>query len=209
MTLSRIIRARVGLPCSIRFSSPALRTTRGITEELTRESLVVIAFSAIPVARLGSSTPVSVAIDLPHSGQFRPRVLECAATVSGVCLVDSGLRISAAVGRMSIKDREPGNQIPEESESALYGFQPFAAVEGSRNIHRVVHQNHLTNKTQGEHSMSFLKKLFVEEDGQDMVEYGLVIALVVLAAGATLTLFNGSITGGFTAIGTKVTNDIK
>jgi Flp pilus assembly pilin Flp len=30
--------------------------------------------------------------------------------------------------------------------------------------------------------MSFLKNFFVEEDGQDMVEYGLIIALLVLLA---------------------------
>ncbi len=49
--------------------------------------------------------------------------------------------------------------------------------------------------------MSFLKNLFTEEDGQDMVEYGLVIALAVLAAGAVMTTFKGSISTAFTAPG--------
>ena len=57
--------------------------------------------------------------------------------------------------------------------------------------------------------MSFLKKLFIEEDGQDMVEYGLVTALVVLGAIAVLTAFGTDITGGFTAMGVKVTDNIK
>jgi Flp pilus assembly pilin Flp len=34
----------------------------------------------------------------------------------------------------------------------------------------------------GDRTMSFLKNFFVEEDGQDMVEYGLIIALLVLLA---------------------------
>src|SRR5579863_7813553 len=104
MSLRQTIKARIELPCSIRFDVTGLRPTRGVTEELSRESLVIIAFSAIPVARLRNSAHIAVAIELPHSGQFRPRLLECAATVSGARLVGTGLRISATVNRMSIKD---------------------------------------------------------------------------------------------------------
>jgi len=57
--------------------------------------------------------------------------------------------------------------------------------------------------------MSFLKNLFVEEDGQDMVEYGLVIALVVMAAVALLTGFKTNIATAYTALGTNVTTNIK
>ncbi len=52
--------------------------------------------------------------------------------------------------------------------------------------------------------MSFLKNLFVEEDGQDMVEYGLVIALVVMGAVVALGTFNGSITGALNKLGTAI-----
>ncbi len=57
--------------------------------------------------------------------------------------------------------------------------------------------------------MSFIKNLLIEEDGQDMVEYGLVIALVVLASAGLLTAFNGKISTAFTALGTDVTTNIK
>lgn len=56
--------------------------------------------------------------------------------------------------------------------------------------------------------MSFLKNLFVEEDGQDMVEYGLVLSLVVLAAVALLTAFNGKISTAFGQLGTDVTTQL-
>ena len=54
--------------------------------------------------------------------------------------------------------------------------------------------------------MSFLKNFFVEEDGQDMVEYGLVIALVVAGGAGIYTVFSGSLNTAFTDLGTKVTN---
>jgi pilus assembly protein Flp/PilA len=53
--------------------------------------------------------------------------------------------------------------------------------------------------------MSFLKNLFVEEDGQDMVEYGLVIALVVLAAVIGVTAFGTQIGTGFNTLKTAIT----
>jgi Flp pilus assembly pilin Flp len=58
--------------------------------------------------------------------------------------------------------------------------------------------------------MSFLKNFFIEEDGQDMVEYGLVIALLVAAAAGILGTYFSSVTSGFTAMGTNIkTNVIK
>jgi pilus assembly protein Flp/PilA len=208
MSPSRIIKARIELPCSIRFQAAALGSTRGITEELSRESLVVVAFSPVLEDRLRKSAHISVAIDLPHSGEFRPRLLECAATVSGVRSIDTGLRISAAVNRMSIKVRDTDHTAPGDSDAAVYGVQSIPVIAGSRNVHRVVHPNRLTAKPQGE-SMSFLKNLFVEEDGQDMVEYGIVIALVVIAAAAAMTAFSGQISTAFAALGTSVTTSIQ
>ena len=57
--------------------------------------------------------------------------------------------------------------------------------------------------------MSFLKNFLIEEDGQDMVEYGLVLALVVLAAVAALTTFKGTVVTGLGAIGNKVTTNVQ
>jgi Flp pilus assembly pilin Flp len=52
--------------------------------------------------------------------------------------------------------------------------------------------------------MSFLKSFFVEEDGQDMVEYGLVIALVVLAAAGGYTAFQVQINAALATLGTSI-----
>lgn len=48
--------------------------------------------------------------------------------------------------------------------------------------------------------MSFLKKFFVEEDGQDMVEYGLIIALVVAGGVAGYKAFGGAISNGLAGV---------
>jgi Flp pilus assembly pilin Flp len=52
--------------------------------------------------------------------------------------------------------------------------------------------------------MGLLKGFFTEEDGQDMVEYGLVIALVVVAAASLLNGFKGKISTGLSTLGTSV-----
>jgi Flp pilus assembly pilin Flp len=52
--------------------------------------------------------------------------------------------------------------------------------------------------------MGLMKKLLAEEDGQDMVEYGLVIALVVIAAASVLTGFKSSVSTGLAHLGTSV-----
>jgi len=53
--------------------------------------------------------------------------------------------------------------------------------------------------------MSFLKNFFIEEDGQDMVEYGLVISLVVIAGAAGYTAFQGQINTALNTLGTAIT----
>jgi Flp pilus assembly pilin Flp len=55
-----------------------------------------------------------------------------------------------------------------------------------------------------EYPMGLIKNLFAEEDGQDMVEYGLVIALVVVAAASVLTGFKGKISTGLSSLGASV-----
>ena len=52
--------------------------------------------------------------------------------------------------------------------------------------------------------MDLLKNLFIEEDGQDMVEYGLVIALVVIAAASLLSGFKSKISTGLSTLGSAV-----
>jgi Flp pilus assembly pilin Flp len=57
--------------------------------------------------------------------------------------------------------------------------------------------------------MSFLKNFFVEESGQDMVEYGLILGLVVLAAIGVFTTFGGDLQTGITAQAGKVAANVK
>ena len=51
-----------------------------------------------------------------------------------------------------------------------------------------------------------LQMLMQSEDGQDLVEYALVVALVALAATAGMKSLAGSINTAFTAIGTTLTS---
>lgn len=209
MNLSQIIKARIELPCSIRFQEKGLGSTRGITEELSRESLVVIAYSTVIGEWLGKFAHIAVGIDLPHAREFRARVLECAATVSEISPAGDGVRIGGRISRMTIKDREPDHAAPDANNVFYSGIRPFTAIEGSRKFHRAVYPNRLTiSKTQGEYTMSFLKNLLVEEDGQDMVEYGLVLGLVVLAAAAAVSGLGGKISAGFSTLGTSVAGDL-
>jgi pilus assembly protein Flp/PilA len=50
----------------------------------------------------------------------------------------------------------------------------------------------------------FMKQMLEREDGQDMVEYALVISLVAIAAVAGLHTLAGKITGVFSTIGTDL-----
>jgi pilus assembly protein Flp/PilA len=50
-----------------------------------------------------------------------------------------------------------------------------------------------------------LQVLLLQQDGQDLVEYALVVALVAFAATAGMSTLAGSINTAFTAIGTTLT----
>jgi Flp pilus assembly pilin Flp len=51
---------------------------------------------------------------------------------------------------------------------------------------------------------NFIKALWQEEDGQDLVEYALILGFIALAAVGTLTAGNTAITGLWTAIDAKL-----
>ena len=57
--------------------------------------------------------------------------------------------------------------------------------------------------------MKFWNRFFTEESGQDMVEYGLVVALIALVVMLAVTTFGTGLSGGFTAMGTQVTTNVK
>ena len=52
--------------------------------------------------------------------------------------------------------------------------------------------------------MTVLQRLWKEESGQGLVEYGLLIVLIVVIAVAALTVFGGSITNLFSGINGKI-----
>lgn len=51
-----------------------------------------------------------------------------------------------------------------------------------------------------------LKRLFRDEDGQGMVEYGLIIALVAIVVVVVLTAMGGKLTGTFTKVNDNLPN---
>ncbi|HKF49489.1 MAG TPA: hypothetical protein VKB38_19170 [Terracidiphilus sp.] len=56
--------------------------------------------------------------------------------------------------------------------------------------------------------MQNLKSLLSEEEGQDLVEYALVVALIALAATAGMNTLASDISSAFTTIGTTLNADI-
>jgi pilus assembly protein Flp/PilA len=62
------------------------------------------------------------------------------------------------------------------------------------------------NHSKGKERMlrNFLKRLWQEEEGQDLVEYGLLVALVALAATAGMKSLASSINTAFTTLGTTL-----
>jgi pilus assembly protein Flp/PilA len=53
-----------------------------------------------------------------------------------------------------------------------------------------------------------LQNLMAREDGQDLVEYALVVALIALAATAAMKTVGSDIETAFTNIGTQLTNSL-
>ena len=53
-----------------------------------------------------------------------------------------------------------------------------------------------------------LRNLIERQDGQDLVEYALIVALISLAAVAGMNSLAGDINTAFINIGTKLTNNI-
>lgn len=51
-----------------------------------------------------------------------------------------------------------------------------------------------------------LKQLLVEERGQDLIEYGLLAALIACAGIATFPLIRGKLNGTYTGWGTAIQN---
>ena len=63
--------------------------------------------------------------------------------------------------------------------------------------------NKLTLKTIAIREM--LKDMLKDEQGQDLIEYALVVALIAFGATAAMTTLSTDINAAFTGIGTKLT----
>lgn len=51
-------------------------------------------------------------------------------------------------------------------------------------------------------------KLIVHQDGQDLVEYALVVALIALAATAGMNTLASDISAAFSTVGTTLSSDV-
>jgi pilus assembly protein Flp/PilA len=49
-----------------------------------------------------------------------------------------------------------------------------------------------------------MKQLWLDESGQDLIEYALVLALIALAATAGMSAVATNISSAFTSVGTKI-----
>jgi pilus assembly protein Flp/PilA len=56
--------------------------------------------------------------------------------------------------------------------------------------------------------VKLLKRLWKEEEGQDLVEYGLLVALVALAATAGMSSLATAINSAFSTIGSNLTSSM-
>ena len=53
-----------------------------------------------------------------------------------------------------------------------------------------------------------LQSLLSREEGQDLVEYALVVALIALGATAGLSSLAGALSGAFSTVGTTITSAV-
>lgn len=56
--------------------------------------------------------------------------------------------------------------------------------------------------------MQNLKDMFTQEEGQDLVEYALVVALIALAATAGMKTLATDLSNAFSTIGTTLNGDV-
>jgi len=56
--------------------------------------------------------------------------------------------------------------------------------------------------------LAHLKNLLVQEEGQDLVEYALIVALIALAAVGAMQTLAGDIGTAFTTIGGMISGDV-
>jgi Flp pilus assembly pilin Flp len=208
------IRAKVALRCFIRLNGSGHFIASGVTRELTRESLIVDTSSTASSDWLTADACVFIAVDLPVSGRYEPRVLECAAIISRTSVLGSGVRVVAKVHRMTVINRNPETHLRSRAATYPHAAKSISAVERPQNDDPVIPRNHpadlnIHSDQTGEQQMSFLKKFFVEEDGQGLVEYGLIVAGIAAVGAVALAAYTGTLSAAFTALAASVSGVVK
>jgi len=57
--------------------------------------------------------------------------------------------------------------------------------------------------------MTFLKQFYSDRDGQDMVEYGLVVALIAMVVLTAIATFGTNLSTGLGLVNGKITANVK
>ena len=107
---------------------------------------------------------------------------------------------------MAVVSRDPDPKQPH-TPSYYRCAADISAASQPQNNNPVIPRDYTTySNSKGEKTMEFLKNFLIEEDGQDLVEYGLVIAGLVLAGTAAITIYTGGLGNAMSALGSRVTS---
>ena len=166
-----------------------------MTEELARDFAVLLAGAGCAPQWLHDGREVKLSIELPSFEGRAPRVLECGSVITRLESMAQGFRIRLNIYRRTFLS--PGG---EKCGS------PSPAACRDREVTKTSTQ--LLTIERGK-QMRFLKNLVNEESGQDMVEYGLVVALIALAVIAGVTAFGTNLQTGFTSMNGKIASNVK
>jgi hypothetical protein len=94
------------MPCTIRSDHSRQGSIPGITEELARNFVIVLAYSKPAPAWLKFPTEIIIQVALPVHNNFRPRSLEIEAIVNHTDVQGDLLRVTAAVQRLTFVNRD-------------------------------------------------------------------------------------------------------
>jgi pilus assembly protein Flp/PilA len=166
-----------------------------VTEELARDFAVLLAGAGRAPRWLHHGHEAELSIELPSFEGCAPRVLECGSVITRLESLAQGFRIRLNIYRRAFL-------VPAGEKSASLS----SAACRDREVTKTSTQ--LLTMERGK-QMRFLKNLVNEESGQDMVEYGLVVALIALAVIAGITTFGTNLQTGFTSMNGKIASNVK
>jgi hypothetical protein len=95
------IKANVALPCVVRSPASTEAGVEGVTDELTRDRIVLRLPAGPPALSLRPGLAVVVDIELPVSDGRSPRHLECTAAVHSTQLLGDAVQVLLDVSSMN------------------------------------------------------------------------------------------------------------